>query len=272
MDCSTPGFPVHHQLPELTQTHARRVSNVIHPSHPLLSPSPPAFNLSQHQGLLQWVSSACHCMPRLVLKWVYYEEELNPTSLDFSFLSTVHNIRQLKKTHSLWLAWGLGDSQGSMVWDSVDANAPTLGRKAQALRWLNIPRKATGPTQLGSGSRWVCILGKVWVMSESGWAEWSKEAEGNSLCGFVKRGLGWVSGTGLFCSAVNPAGARCSMPHCPPDGPERSRPKIGGTSGWATTCEGHRGKEGWSLLWFWGSGWRPLPLLVCDYRMNSKSC
>ena len=50
MDCSTPGFPVHHQLPELTQTHVCRVGDAIQPSHPLLSPSP-AFNLSQHRGL-----------------------------------------------------------------------------------------------------------------------------------------------------------------------------------------------------------------------------
>ena len=46
-----PGLPVHHQLPEFTQTHAHRVSDAIQPSHPLSSPSPPAFNLSQHQGL-----------------------------------------------------------------------------------------------------------------------------------------------------------------------------------------------------------------------------
>ena len=51
MDCSTPGFPVHHQLPELAQTHVHWVSDAIQPSHPLSSPSPPAFNLSQHQGL-----------------------------------------------------------------------------------------------------------------------------------------------------------------------------------------------------------------------------
>ena len=56
MDCSTPGFPVHHQLPELTQTHVHHISDAIQPSHPLLSPSPPAFNLSQHQGLFQWVN------------------------------------------------------------------------------------------------------------------------------------------------------------------------------------------------------------------------
>ena len=53
MDCSTPGFPVLHQLPELTQTHVHRVSDAIQPSHPLLSPSSLTFNLSQHQGLFQ---------------------------------------------------------------------------------------------------------------------------------------------------------------------------------------------------------------------------
>ena len=51
MDCSTPGLPVQHQLPDLAQTHVHRVSDAIQPSHPLSSPSPPAFNLSQHQGL-----------------------------------------------------------------------------------------------------------------------------------------------------------------------------------------------------------------------------
>ena len=58
MDCSTPGIPVHHQLPELTQTRVHRVHDAIQPSHPLSSPSPPAFNLAQHQGLFQWVSSS----------------------------------------------------------------------------------------------------------------------------------------------------------------------------------------------------------------------
>ena len=51
MDCSMPSFPVHHQLRELDQTHVHRVGDAIQPSHPLSSPSPPAFNLSQHQGL-----------------------------------------------------------------------------------------------------------------------------------------------------------------------------------------------------------------------------
>ena len=58
MDRSTPGFPVHHQLLELAETHVHRVGDAIQPSHPLSSPSPPAPNPSQHQGLFQWVSSS----------------------------------------------------------------------------------------------------------------------------------------------------------------------------------------------------------------------
>ena len=58
MDCSTPGLPVHHQLPDFTQTHSHWVSDAIQLSHPLSSPSPPTFNLSQHQGLFKWVSSS----------------------------------------------------------------------------------------------------------------------------------------------------------------------------------------------------------------------
>ena len=58
MDCSTPGLHVYHQLLELAQTHVHWDSDAIQPSHPLSSPSPPIFNLPQHQGLFQWVSSS----------------------------------------------------------------------------------------------------------------------------------------------------------------------------------------------------------------------
>jgi len=58
MDCSRPVLPVHHQLTELAQIHVHWVSDVIQPSHPLSSPSPPALNLFQHQGLFKWVSSS----------------------------------------------------------------------------------------------------------------------------------------------------------------------------------------------------------------------
>ena len=57
MNCGVPALPVHHQLPESTQTHVHWVGDAIQPSHPLLSPSPPALNVSQHQGLFKWVSS-----------------------------------------------------------------------------------------------------------------------------------------------------------------------------------------------------------------------
>ena len=58
MNCSTPGFPVHHQFPEFTQTHIHRVGDAIQPSHPLSSPSPLAPNPSQHPSLFQWVNSS----------------------------------------------------------------------------------------------------------------------------------------------------------------------------------------------------------------------
>ena len=58
MNCSTPGLPVHHQLPEFTQTHVHWGGDAMQPSHPLSSPSPPAPNPSQYQGLFQWVNSS----------------------------------------------------------------------------------------------------------------------------------------------------------------------------------------------------------------------
>ena len=69
-DYSTPGFPVHHQLLELAQPHVHRVSGAIQPSHPLSSPFPPAFNLSQHQGLFQWVNSSHQVAKVLALQSV----------------------------------------------------------------------------------------------------------------------------------------------------------------------------------------------------------
>ena len=69
MDCSMPGFPVHHELPEFTQTHVHWVSNTIQPSYPLCPP--PAFNLSQHQNLFQWVSSSHQVAKVLELQLQY---------------------------------------------------------------------------------------------------------------------------------------------------------------------------------------------------------
>ena len=69
MNCSTPGLPVHHQLPESTQTHVHWVGDAIQPSYPLSSPSPPALNLSQHQSLFKWVSSS-HQVAKILSKFL----------------------------------------------------------------------------------------------------------------------------------------------------------------------------------------------------------
>ena len=75
MDCSTTGFPVHHQLLELAQTHVHWVGDAIQPSHPLSALYPPAFNLAQHQGLFQWVSSS-HQMTK-VLEFQLQHQSMN---------------------------------------------------------------------------------------------------------------------------------------------------------------------------------------------------
>ena len=96
MDCSTPGFPVH-QLPEPAQTHVHWVGDAIQPSHPPSSPSPPTFNLSQHQGLFKWVSSS-HQVAKVL------EFQLQHQSFQWIF-----------RTISLWMDWLdlLRDSQES---------------------------------------------------------------------------------------------------------------------------------------------------------------
>ena len=79
MDCSTPGLPVHHYLLEFAQTHVHCVGDAIQPSHPLSSPSPPALNLSQHQGLSQWVG--CLHQVAKVLEWCQSIGVSSPTSV-----------------------------------------------------------------------------------------------------------------------------------------------------------------------------------------------
>ena len=138
MDCRTPGLPVHHQLPEFTQTHVHWVSDAIQPSHPLPSPSPPTFNLSQHQGLFQWVSSSHQVAKGLEFQlqhqsfqrilrtdflkdWLVgspcsprdsQESSLTPQfksidSLVLSFLygPTLTSIHDYWKDHSFWTLW-----------------------------------------------------------------------------------------------------------------------------------------------------------------------
>ena len=78
MNRSMPGFPVHHQLPEFTQTHVHRVSDTIQTSHPLSSPSPPAPNPSQHQSLFQWVNSSHEAAKVLEFQLQHHSFRRNP--------------------------------------------------------------------------------------------------------------------------------------------------------------------------------------------------
>ena len=92
VDCSTRGFPVLPYLPEFAQTHVHRVGDAIQPSHPLSPPSPPAFNLSQHQGLFQWVGSS-----HQVAKYWSFNFSISPSSeysglLHKSFLTESHML------------------------------------------------------------------------------------------------------------------------------------------------------------------------------------
>ena len=115
MDCSTPGFPVHHQLLELTQTHVHWVGDAIQPSHPLSSPSPPAFNLFWHQGLFQWVRSS-HQMTK-VLEFQLQHQSLQEYSRLISFridwldlLAVRGTLKSLLQHHS---------SKASILWCSA---------------------------------------------------------------------------------------------------------------------------------------------------------
>ena len=135
MDHSMAGLPVHHQLPEFTQTHVDWVGDAIQPSHPLSSPSPPAFNLSQHQGLFQWVcllfpsggqgigvSASTSVLPMNTQDWtplgltgwislqpkglsrVFSNitfKSVNSSALSFLYISTLTSIHDYWKNHSL---------------------------------------------------------------------------------------------------------------------------------------------------------------------------
>ena len=105
MECSMPGFPVHQQLPEPTQTHIHHVGDAIQVFHPLSSPYPPTFNLSQHQGLFKWVSSS-HQVAKVLefqlqhqsFQWIFRVDFFR---IDwFDFLAVQETLKSLLQHHS----------------------------------------------------------------------------------------------------------------------------------------------------------------------------
>ena len=92
--CSTLGLPVHHQLPEYTQTHVHRVGDAIQPSHPLSSSSPPAPNPSQHQGLFQWVNSLHEVAKVLEFQLSISPSNENPGLISFRMDWLDHTVQK----------------------------------------------------------------------------------------------------------------------------------------------------------------------------------
>ena len=114
MNCSTPGLLVHHQLPELTQTHVHWVGDAIQPSHPLSSPSPPALSLSQHQSLFKWVTSS-----HQVAKVLEFQLTIIPSNEHPGLISFRMNWLDLLAVQGTLKSLQHHSSKASILWRSA---------------------------------------------------------------------------------------------------------------------------------------------------------
>ena len=128
MDCSTPDFPVLHHLLEFAQTHVHWVSDVIQPSHPLLPPPPLSLNLSQHQGLFQWVSSSSQVTKVL--------------ELQYQFFQWIFRIDYLQD----WLVWSPYSPRDSCLLQHHSSKALILQCSAFFMVELSYPYMTAGKT------------------------------------------------------------------------------------------------------------------------------
>ena len=120
MDCSLPGFPIHHQLPEFIQPHVHQVSDAIQPSHPLSSPSPPTFSLSQNEDLFQYSSQQMAKVLELQLIISPSSEYSGLISFRIDwldFLAVQGTLKSLLQHHS---------SKASVLWHSAFFTVPTV--------------------------------------------------------------------------------------------------------------------------------------------------
>ena len=122
MDCNVPGFSVHHQLPQLTQTQVHWVGDAIQPLHPLSFPSPPAFYLSQHQGLFRWVSSS-----HQVAKYWSFSFSISPSN-EYSGLTSFRMdwLDLLAVQGTLKILLQHHSSKASILWCSAFFIVPTV--------------------------------------------------------------------------------------------------------------------------------------------------
>ena len=135
MNCSTPGLPVHHHLPEFTQTHVHQVSDAIQPSHPWPSPSPPAPIPSEHQGLFQWANSA--------YKLNEQGDNIQPWHTPFLF--------ETSRGHQMhgWLDFTWDESEGPPQLHSSPGNCWGLGHIYIAVHRLHLIIPASSmPTEV----------------------------------------------------------------------------------------------------------------------------
>ena len=152
MNRSTPGLPVHHQVPEFTQTHAHRVGDAIQPSHPLSSPSPPAPNPFQHQGHFQWVNSS-HEVAKVLefqLQHQSFHEYSGQSSfsIDWCDLLAVYGTLessptpQFKSINSLLLSFHYGPTLLSICdyWKTIASTRWTFVGKVMALLFNMLSR------------------------------------------------------------------------------------------------------------------------------------
>ena len=136
MNCSTPGLSVHHQLPDFTQTHVHWVGDAIQPSHPLSPPTPPAFSLSQHQGLFQWFGSwwpKYRSFSFSISPFSEYSGLISFRMNWFNLLAVQETLMRLLQLHS---------SKASIFWCSafftVQLSHPymTIGKTIALIRWM----------------------------------------------------------------------------------------------------------------------------------------
>ena len=157
---STPGLPVHHQLPEFTETHVHRVSDAIQPSHPLSSPSPPAPNPSQHQSLFQWVSSSHEVAKVLEFQLSISPSKEIPGLISFrmdwlDLLAVQGTLKSLLQHHT---------SKVSILWHwaffTVQLSHPdmTTGKTIALTRWTFVGKVMSLPYAIFK-SFWICYLG-----------------------------------------------------------------------------------------------------------------